>query len=234
MMRARKSGIPLALVVLVACLTLGTGTAWATGYAAPNLQVVNVADGDQFWNYDYDAKYADASARGHNDWPVTIIFTGNASVSKVRSALSTWLGSIGSTFYGYIHDAPNAWEWRSDAGRKQSVYYFSGSKLLARPEVVHVRLYAHNGDRSSNTAWGNYVLCTTHYDYNELGQVRGAASWSGDSERAAAQIVNWLLTKGYVIQANAFDCRNGFTWGPTYPALHHWQSDGRATLIRIP
>jgi len=71
------------------------------------------------------------------------------------------------------------WEWRGDAGRKQNTWYLSGFKLVARTQVLHIRLYARNGDKSHNAAWGDYVLCTTHFDTTRWGRREARPSGTG-------------------------------------------------------
>lgn len=110
---------------------------------------------------------------------------------------------------------------------------------MARTQVLHLRLYARRGDRSTNATWGNYVLCTTHFDNNELGQTSGAAKWYGMSESAALMVEDWFAAKGYAVSRDAFDMGNLEGDGVTgrldlNDPAHIWQSDGRASLIRIP
>ena len=116
-------------------------------------------------------------------------------------------------------------------------FYFSGLRLVARTQVLHIRLYAHSGDRSHSAAWGDYVLCTTHYDNNEVGQTAGAPKWYGMSEDAAGAVDAWFSGRGYQVAADSvwLDNReagaNGATWRPdvTDPS-HRWQSDGYASM----
>ena len=58
-------------------------------------------------------------------------------------------------------------------------WYWVGLKLVPRTDVVHIRLYTHHGDGNHNAAWGDYVLCTTHFDNNELGRRRARRSGTG-------------------------------------------------------
>ena len=234
----------VALAVLVICTAAAPATALGAGYTATpgSLKMVTVNE-DSFWNYDYDrgssTTYPDPASAGHNDWPVTIVFTGKATVSKVRGIVSSWLSSTGSNMYARLSDTAGTWEWRGDSGRKQGTWYWVGFRLVARTKVLHIRLYAHNGDRSHNATWGDYVLCTTHFDNNELGQTSGAPKWYGMSEDAAGIVDDWFAAKGYTVLRDTRDLGNLEGDGVT-PRLdardptHIWQCDGRASLISIP
>jgi len=232
------------LAVLAVCTAVTPAAAMAAGFTAGNLKIVTEGE-DAFWNYDYDkgssSAYPDPASAGHNDWPVTIVFYNAATVSKVRSIIKSWLPSTGSTMYSRLSDSTGIWEWRGDTGRKQNTWYFSGFRLLARTQVLHIRLYAHNGDRSHNAAWGDYVLCTTHFDNNELGQTAGAPKWYGMSEDAAGMVDNWFAGGGYTVEPDKlpFDNfeagANGNTWRPDVAdPTHRWQCDGLASMIKIP
>jgi len=242
-----RRGLMLTLVmlaVLTVCSAVTPAVAAAAGFTAGNLKMVTQGE-DSFWNYDYDkgssSTYPDPALAGHNDWPVTIIFSKAASVSKVRSIVKAWLPSSGSSMYSRLSDGTGVWEWRGDAGRKENTWYFSGFRLVARTQVLHIRLYAHNGDKSHNAAWGDYVLCTTHFDNNELGQTPGAPKWYGMSEDAAGMVDTWFATRGYAVSAdsqpldNAEAGANGNSWRPDVAdPTHRWQCDGYASMITIP
>jgi len=232
----------VALAVLTICTAAAPATALGAGYTAGNLKMVTV-DEDSFWNYDYDrgssSTYPDPASAGHNDWPVTIVFTGNATVSKVRSIVKSWLPSTGSSMYARISDSAGVWEWRGDSGRKENTWYWVGFRLVARTKVRHIRLYARGADRSTNASWGNYVLCTTHFDNNELGQTSGAPKWYGMSEDAAGVVDDWFAARGYAVARDSYDLGNLEGDSATgrldiNSASHIWQCDGRASLIAIP
>jgi hypothetical protein len=243
-MTRRRIVLTLVVLAVLALCAAAPATALAAGYTAGNLKIVSEGE-DSFWNYDYDkgssSAYPDPASAGHNDWPVTIIFSKAATVSKVRDIIKAWLPSIGSTMYSRLSDSTGVWEWRGDAGRKENTWYFSGFRLVARTQVLHIRLYARNGDRNHNAAWGDYVLCTTHFDNNELGQTPGAPKWYGMSEDAAGLVDAWFSARGYAVSAdsrqldNAEAGTNGNSWRPDVAdPSHRWQSDGYASMITIP
>ena len=43
------------------------------------------------------------------------------------------------------------------------------------------------------------MLCTTHFDNNELGQTSGAPKWYGMSEDAAGVVDDWFAARGYAV-----------------------------------
>lgn len=85
------------------------------------------------------------------------------------------------------------------------------------------------------------MLCTTHFDNNELGQTTGAPKWYGMSEDAAGIVDDWFAARGYKVSAdsawlgNAEAGANGATWRPDLAdPSHRWQCDGYASVIAIP
>jgi hypothetical protein len=212
-----KGSILLALVVVVLLATTGTAFAWT----AANLQPVNSAE-DAFYNYDFTGRTVSADGV---DWPVTIIFYGNASVSKVKSAFRSrgWGNPFVSTMYGYANDG---------AG-----FLFAGDggvKTFAT-KSPHMRLYAPGG-RMSNSALGSYVVATTHYDNAELS--KPPTQWFGMSEDAAAAAVQTAVKAwgAGCVTVNSFALGNA-QYGEVKGAngeRHIWQCDGMATLIKVP
>lgn len=215
--RLSRGGIFLALVVVVLLATTGAAYAWT----AANLQPVGSAE-DAFYNYDFTGKTVSVDGV---DWPVTIIFYGNASVSKIKSAFRTrgWSNPFVTTMYGYANDG---------AG-----FLFAGDggvKTFAT-KSPHMRLYAPGG-RMSNSALGYYVVATTHYDNAELS--RPPTQWFGMSEDAATAAVQTAVKAWGTgcVTLNAFALGNAQS-GEVKSATgerHIWQCDGMATLIKVP
>jgi hypothetical protein len=212
-----KIGILLVLAVLLLLATAGIAGAWT----AANLQPVATAE-DQFYNYDFTAKAVSSTGV---DWPVTIIFYGNASVSKVKSAFQSrgWSNPFVTTMYGYANDGAG-FAWASDGGVKTFAAKSS-----------HMRLYAPGG-RMYNSAWGYYVVATTHFDNAELSSP--PTQWFGMSEDAATAAVQtaikaWGATS---VTLNSVALGNA-QYGEVKNAKgerHIWQCDGMATLVRVP
>ena len=212
-----RVGVFLALVVLLLLVTTGAAYAWT----AANLQPVSSAE-DTFYNYDFTGRTVSASGV---DWPVTIIFYGNASVSKVKSAFKSrgWGNPFVNTMYGYANDGAG-FAFAGDGGVKTFA-----------TKSPHMRLYAPGG-RMSNSVLGYYVLATTHYDNAELS--RPPTQWFGMSEDAATVAVQTAV-KAWgqgCVTLNTFalgNAQSGEVKGPT-GERHIWQCDGNATLIKVP
>jgi len=209
----------ICLTLALACLLAMAGVAAA--WTAASLQPVTQA-ADQFYNYDFTGKSAVATGV---DWPVTIVFTGNASVSKIKSAykLRGWVNPFVTTMYGYENDG-SGFVWASDGGVKTIAV-----------KSAHMRLYAPGG-RMQNSAWGYYVLATTHYDNAELSSP--PTQWFGNSEDAATAAVQTAIKAwgpGCVTLNSVplYNAQNGEVVGPT-GERHIWQCDGMATIIRVP
>lgn len=215
--RLLRIGVCLTLVLLL--LLAGAGAAFA--WTAAGLQPVSSAE-DQFYNYDFTGKTVSATGV---DWPVTIVFIGNASVSKIKSAYRSqgWGNPFVNTMYGYENDGLG-FAWASDGGVKTFA-----------SKSPHMRLYAPGG-RMYNSVWGYYVVATTHYDNAELS--RPPKQWFGMSEDAAAAAVAtavkaWGSGSVTVNSLALGNAQSGEETGKN-GERHIWQCDGMATVIRVP
>ena len=84
MLRRAGSGLLLAVVVFS---LLGASSAMAS--TTTSLKTVHYG-GDSFRNFDFDSQRASA---GNVDWPVDLVFWGNASVDKVYAGIAgRWPG----------------------------------------------------------------------------------------------------------------------------------------------
>ena len=163
-----RIGVLLVLVLLLLLATTGVAYAWTAASLGP------VTSGeDTFYNYDFTGRTLSPDGV---DWPVTIIFYGNASVSKIKSAFKTrgWSNPFVNTMYGYANDGAG-FAFTGDGGVKTFA-----------TKSPHMRLYAPGG-RMTNSTLGYYVLATTHYDNAELS--RPPTQWFGMSEDAATAAV---------------------------------------------
>jgi hypothetical protein len=97
-----------AAAVLVVLAAVAIGVASASAATAPNFHLVSYG-GDTWTNYDVTAPGSQSV-----DWPVDLVFWGNATRSKVYSQLR-WIFS-GSTMYAQVNDgAGAAWSARAAA-----------------------------------------------------------------------------------------------------------------------
>jgi len=241
-MRLRHLCFMLPVVVLTLFAVATPAALAATGYETP-VPTVITAGGDRFYNYDfYSPDYLPPRdpTTAQVDWPVTVIFTGNATVPKVKALVGSFLPSVGMPIYARLKDSPYRWQWDVDLGRKQTALMIKDGQLVPRELCLHIRLYARNGYSSRNAIWGRYVLCTTHFDFNEFGQVPGTTvKWSGMSEDAEGVLSGQFPAK--YVAPDVFDCGNLIYDPAPLPdgSLpegdgHVFQSDGKATLIYIP
>jgi hypothetical protein len=143
--------------------------------------------GDQFWNYDFTTKLV----RAHQvDWPIGLVFYGNASINKVKGCLHNKYDQVGGPMYARLNDG-GRWRWDSDRGRKTTACPGAPSQpAWAR----HYRIYADPDDRLYNHAWGFYVIGATHYDINECWAGR-QFGWSETSEGWITY--RWRLNGGW-------------------------------------
>ena len=212
-----RIGVLSALALLLLLLAAGAAFAWT----AVNLQPVKSAE-DQFYNYDFTAKTVSATGV---DWSVTIVFYGNASVSKIKKAyqIRGWSNPFVTTMYGYLNDGAG-FGFAGDGGVK-----------MFATKTPHMRLYAPGG-RMYNAAWGYYVVATTHFDNAEL--KAPPTQWFGKSEEAATVAVQTAVTawgaKNVTVNTLALD---NAQYGEEVGAngeRHIWQCDGMATMVKVP
>jgi hypothetical protein len=162
------------------------------------------------------------------DWPVSLVFAGDATVGKVKSALR----SLGFTHTG--HERYLAYHGRVAAG------LVDGDRGLktacdASSTDLHVRLYAPPmTDRFADPGLGSVVVATVHYDRND-GCGTGPRLY-GFSELAEQQVagavstrLGWRVERDRLALGNAEPLRRDVR----NPA-HVWLADGSATLIHVP
>lgn len=122
--------------------------------------------GDKVYNYDHRSQ----SATDTNiDWPIHIIFHNNATVNKVKGTDGSHdldndiFKALGGSKYLRLSDAwPTTFVWDSDKGRKK---FNCVSNSNAWTE--HFRVYADSDDRFWTSAYGYYVVATTHWDFDD-------------------------------------------------------------------
>jgi hypothetical protein len=136
------------VAALLAAVTAGVAFASAAGAAtAPNFHLVKFG-GDAWTNYDVTAQGTQSV-----DWPVDLVFWGNATRSKVYNQMR-WIWS-GSTIYAQVDDGTGP-VWVGTGGRKNTLC-----------TDTHFRLYADGDGYLSSALLGNYVIGTAHLDRNE-------------------------------------------------------------------
>jgi hypothetical protein len=218
---------PRQALLALAALTLATAPALgATASQAP-APISPDAGATQFFNYDFTSPSVGAA---NHSWPVTLVFAGNASVSKVKLALGRSFPWPGSFEYGLVAQG-GRWWWDADAGRKTRLC------SVLRPSN-HYRLYAPPlAGRLLSPVLGGYVVGTTHQDRGECGPY-SVAGWSEDAEAAvagAARALNWQVEEDALPLGNA-EVPPRWEGAPTgpYPGNHYWDNNGWATVIHVP
>lgn len=214
----------LAAVVLVLVLAV---VAVATSQATPSsalggavVQPVNLG-GDLWWNFDFVARNDTTNV----DWPVDVIFWGNATVSKVYNKLGwAWPGS---NVYQQVSDGAGT-TWVASAGRKNTLC-----------TDTHLRLYADSDGALSNPILGSYVVGTAHLDVNECSSkpsygwnetaegnvaARWAARWGSTGVVRDAAVFPDKVTPTSIL-ANVVNVTNG---------THVYVNNGLPTLIYVP
>jgi len=197
------------------------GLSGAMATAGNNPAWVNC--GGKLWvNYDFLSK---SIAQNNVDWPIMIIFYGNATVNKVKDIYG------GMTIWGASQDAAydigGGTQWDSDRGTKVSVYF--GGPDGYDTDTLHLRIYAPSSTDyfDGDGGWGHYVIASTHFDFNPPWDT--VCGYSEDCEHMALQIA---ASKGYTVYydwtyiGNPESFRNA--------SNHWWQSDGYVSLVYVP
>ncbi len=187
-------------------------------------RLVRLSDGGPtFLGYDGDASLETTG----RDWPVSLIFAGNASVGKVKRSLrAAGLTRRGLTTYLAYRDGSGGLRFDADGGLK--------SRCDANGTDVHVRLYAPTAtSRFVDPDFGSVVVGTTHLDHADGCAV--PPTTFGFSEVAERRVARLMAQHGWRVQVDRLLLANAepYRRDVSDPA-HVWFSDGRATLISVP
>lgn len=220
-LRAELGGIGAALALVAA----GCGGAASPDDASRRTpHMVRLSEGGPAF-LDYDGEPTlETSGR---DWPVSLIFVGEASIGKVKSALrSVGLTRSGLTNYLAYRVGNGSLRFDADRGLK--------TPCDANGTDVHVRLYAPSAtNRFVDPKFGSVVVGTTHLDHGD-GCSAPPAVFSS-SEVAERRVAGLLGRRGWRVQADRLTLGNAepYRRDVSDPA-HIWWSDGRATVITVP
>lgn len=185
-----------------------------------NLTILGI-DEDSFYNYDFETENATST---NVDWPVTMLFYGNAEVDKVKGMFFGY--PIAAVWMHARLDDGEGWLWDEDRGTKKGNWY---SEDLGYNIYLHMRLYAPNPpDYMNNTSWDNYVLGTTHYDdYPD-------ENWSGYSEYAENDFASIAIDDGYTVFEDWANFYNNEPYNDSRDPGHIWLNNGNATTVYVP
>ena len=215
----------LALVSSAAVVTASLATVPAITDAPIRQPLfVRLSDaGPAFLAYDGDASFD----RRQSDWPISLVFAGNASVGKVKQTLR----KLGFTRRG--HTRYLAYR----AGRQSA--RFDGDRGLKTAcdrsgTDVHVRLYAPTAtDRFLDPEYGSVVVGTTHLDRADGCKV--PPRLFGFSEVAERRVGKLMRGLGWRVEADRLDFGNAEPYRRDISdAAHVWLSNGRATVVTVP
>jgi hypothetical protein len=178
--------------------------------------------GPAFMPYDGN-RGVDARQR---DWPVSLVFAGNATVGKVRGALRR---------IGFVHQGHR----RFLAYRAGSALRFVGSRGVktgcdAASSDLHVRMYTPPAGRFIDPRLGSVVLATVHFDRNDgCGIGPRMYGFSEVAERdvasALARQFHWRVEIDRLALGNGEPLRRDIR-----DPAHVWLADGRATVVHVP
>jgi hypothetical protein len=209
------------LAAVVTLLALGV-TATTGRSTLLDVRQVSYA-GDTWSNYDLLTQ-----GTSNADWPVDVIFWGNASISKIYNKLGWFFP--GSNSYAQLDDGTaTGLLWVASSGRKNSIC-----------TDTHVRLYADaDGYLTANSNLGNYVIATTHLDKNECSRTPSY----GFNEAAEAN----LAARAAAVWGSAAVVPNATTLPDGTPTstlltneIHridgsrNYDNNGLPTLIKVP
>lgn len=157
------------------------------------------------------------------DWPISLIFYGNATVEKVKAIYGKYRLS---TRKHILYEAGAGPVWDSDSGVKSDVW-FKGPDGLDK-DAFHLRIFAPPaGFFEGEGSWGHYVIATAHFDFNP--PLDSVCGYSEDAEYLAVRIAE---RKGYEAAYRYVNLFNGETF--RVKKHHYRQSDGYASLVYIP
>jgi hypothetical protein len=179
---------------------------------------------DVFRNYDFTSQW---ESQYNVDWAVTMIFTNNASVSKVENSLvNHGYSANGGWMYGRVTD--NSVDW---------VRYGQEGKKMKTCNDYHLRVYADQYDSMlHNPGLGYFVFGTTHRDYREQSGC-GSGRYHGYGETAEshfAQVFRNDCNKPvYVDAVNMYNNEN-WRYEVRNGIAHYWSNDRYATQVFFP
>jgi len=195
----------------------------ATVFAGSTTTYTTVSYSGDTW-YNWDNTSQSCACSNAVDWPVTMIFRTYANVNRVKDILG---GYSGSSMYLRANDG-NGWFWDSDGGRKLPISGYPTGYYH------HVRLYApYPADYFYSTAWGRYVLATTHIDWNEFSSSRQF----GWSETAEEYFAAFFRNRGYSVTEDTFWMANNDSWPSGRWGegnRNFYLSNGYATIVVLP
>jgi hypothetical protein len=211
-------------VIALVPLLLACAVVPASASTAPSIKLVEIGQ-NSFYNYDFDSQSA---VNTNVDWPVDMIFYGNASVSKVYNKIGWFWG--GSNEYMLVNNGSGA-TWVSAGGRKNTFC-----------TDTHYRLYAPaSTGYFTDPKLGHYVIATMHLDKNECGS-SPTYGWNETAEQNVANRAAQVWGAGAVTHDATTDVPGTTTsWSDLldntnesgWQGNHYFFNDGLPTLVKV-
>jgi hypothetical protein len=215
------AGIALLAAAAVSAVVVAPG---AGDVARREPVLVRLSDrGPEFLSYDGSPNLR----ADQRDWPVSLVFTGNATIASVKRALRAG----GLTRYGNIEYLAYQVDGATlrldgDGGLK--------GKCDANNSDLHVRVYAPTITGAFvDPELGSVVIGTTHIDHADgCGSPPKSFGFSEDAEERVAAL---FARQGWRVRRNAIAIHNAEPYRrDVEDPAHIWWTDGRATLIEVP
>lgn len=176
------------------------------------------------WDFDFDNQKASPH---HVDFPVTIVFTGHATIPKVEHIMDSmgfpYRG--GAILEGFVTGGQVQWQ-RSDGVKTDPCASLNHSPNS--PYDLHLRLYG--GFHSKK--WGQWVIGTSHEDHFDCGQYLPNRQY-GWNEHAEQMIAGYFRRAGYQVISNDPSLNFGNKMD-VWEGNHFYHNNGIATRIVIP
>jgi len=245
-MRVNNVVVETMMLILMAFLALHIPIAYLGSATSDNFGLVWLYE-DQLYNWDFSETRVDMNIA---DWPITIVFYGDATKAKVADALksrgwSSWIPA--SKMHALINDrdpyyGTNNWFWDEDKGlKKRERIPQSIMEIFARAckdpylnrtwdVFIHIRLYANPKTGYIFSPWlGKYIIASTHLDgLYTIGPLPIAEVWSGLSSYAEIKVHSTFND----VRVNAINLYNADQTCRRV-GRHYNLNDGYATLIKI-
>jgi hypothetical protein len=232
------------MVISIMFLALHIPTAYLGLATSDNFGLVWLYEDQQLYNWDFSERRVGMNIA---DWPITIVFYGDATKAKVADALrSRWYLILGSYMYALINDrdpyfGTSNWFWDRDNGLKkyeripQSIMEIF-TRACSDPHLnstwdtfIHTRLYANPDTGYIFSPWlSKYVIASTHLDGLYIGFPTIAEVWSGFSSFAEIKVHSTFND----VRVDAINLYNA-DQTCRIVGSHYNYHDGYATLIKI-
>jgi hypothetical protein len=221
--------------------------------------VVKQFGSDMIFNWDFKHRYDHpwtAHARLGADWPVDLIWVGEADVDKAKDlwnkghASNHGFGRLwATTKFMPLYDAAPSYEPGGTGiyfGDYDSIYdsdrgVYKGNMCSVGifghslgGHKWHYRVYAPTGnERMYNMTFGYYVVGTSHQDHHDSGGAPCPGDWYGGSERAEHEVANAVRDAhpDWHVAEDSLLMRNWDNRG--WIKNHLYDNNGKATVITI-